>query len=87
MVDGPGLYTGPITMETDDMRQNNVTMQFPVRAPLLAGALALALTGCVATPYAQDKVTICHKNKKTLVLPQSAVSAHLGHGDVYGPCD
>jgi len=69
------------------MRHNNDTTTLRVRAVLLAGAAMLALAGCAATPYAQDKVTICHKNKKTLVLPQSAVSAHLGHGDVYGPCE
>jgi len=32
------------------------------------------------------KVAICHKGKNTLHLPQSAVNAHLGHGDVLGAC-
>jgi hypothetical protein len=29
---------------------------------------------------------ICHKGRKTLELPQSAVRAHLGHGDQRGAC-
>ena len=36
-----------------------------------------------------EKVLICHKPKKnahTLSLPQSAVPAHLAHGDTLGPC-
>jgi len=36
-----------------------------------------------------QKVLICHKPKKnahTLSLPQSAVPAHLAHGDTLGPC-
>jgi len=36
-----------------------------------------------------DKVLICHKPKKnphTLSLPQSAVPAHLAHGDTLGAC-
>ena len=35
------------------------------------------------------KVLVCHKPKKnahTLSLPQSAVPAHLAHGDTLGPC-
>lgn len=35
-------------------------------------------------------VTICHKPgtpaEKTMTLPQSALSGHLGHGDTLGPC-
>ena len=37
-----------------------------------------------------EKVLVCHKPDKkgghTLSLPQSAVPAHLGHGDTLGPC-
>lgn len=56
---------------------------------LVAAAGALILSACVAydTPYNEDKVTVCHKGKKTLVIPQSAVSAHVGHGDTMGPCE
>lgn len=31
-------------------------------------------------------VTLCHKGKKTMELPQSAAQAHLDHGDSLGPC-
>ena len=41
-------------------------------------------------PTEGEKVLVCHKpNKKgghTLSLPQSAVPAHLGHGDTLGAC-
>lgn len=33
-----------------------------------------------------DTVLICHKGKKTMELPRSAASAHIGHGDYYGRC-
>jgi hypothetical protein len=41
----------------------------------------------------EDKVTICHKppgntaNTQTLIIPMSAVQAHLDHGDALGFCD
>ncbi len=37
----------------------------------------------------QTKVTICHKpdgNPKTMTVPESAVGAHVGHGDAIGAC-
>jgi hypothetical protein len=40
-------------------------------------------------PTEGEKVLICHKpdkNAHTLSLPQSAIPAHLGHGDILGPC-
>ena len=41
-------------------------------------------------PSEGEKVLVCHKpngkNPHTLSLPQSAVPAHLGHGDTLGPC-
>lgn len=40
-------------------------------------------------PDGGEKVLVCHKpdkNAHTLSLPQSAVPAHLGHGDILGPC-
>ena len=33
-----------------------------------------------------DTVTVCHKGKKTMELPRSALDAHLGHGDRRGRC-
>ena len=40
-------------------------------------------------PTEGEKVLVCHKpdkNAHTLSLPQSAVPAHLGHGDILGTC-
>ena len=34
----------------------------------------------------QDRYVVCHKGKNTLTLPQSAVRAHLRHGDDFGSC-
>ena len=33
-----------------------------------------------------DKVDICHKDKKTISVSGNAISAHLKHGDVLGEC-
>ena len=33
-----------------------------------------------------DHQLVCHKGKKTLSLPPSAVDAHLNHGDRRGRC-
>jgi hypothetical protein len=33
-----------------------------------------------------EKVTICHKGKKTISVGASAVPAHLAHGDTLGAC-
>lgn len=35
---------------------------------------------------AGHKVTVCHKEKKTLTIDESALKAHLGHGDSEGAC-
>jgi hypothetical protein len=34
----------------------------------------------------QDKVTLCHKDKKTLTVGVPAQEAHLRHGDILGAC-
>jgi hypothetical protein len=34
----------------------------------------------------QERVLVCHKGKKTMELPASALSGHLNHGDYRGPC-
>jgi hypothetical protein len=34
----------------------------------------------------QQRVLVCHKGKKTMELPESALGGHLGHGDHRGPC-
>jgi hypothetical protein len=36
--------------------------------------------------YGEKKVTICHKEKKTLSVGEPALSAHLAHGDTLGAC-
>ena len=46
---------------------------------------AITLFASVATPKA-DKVTICHKGK-TIKVDESAVAAHLAHGDTLGACE
>jgi hypothetical protein len=37
-------------------------------------------------PEPEDKVTICHKGN-TIEVAESAVQAHLDHGDTLGPCE
>jgi len=34
----------------------------------------------------KEQITICHKGQQTKTLPESAISAHLGHGDTLGAC-
>ena len=58
------------------------------------GIIALALTAIIATQFVwatppdddgdHDKVAICHKGK-VIVVDESAVSAHIGHGDCLAP--
>jgi hypothetical protein len=53
--------------------------------------LLISCIGCAgglqeSTPKAGGKVAICHKGKKTIYVDESAVKAHLGHGDYMGPC-
>jgi|GEM_PF-1955085 hypothetical protein len=55
-------------------------------------AVALVLLGLVAgcvvvAPEQQDnKTPVCHKGKKTIYVGDSAVDAHLKHGDYVGVC-
>ena len=58
--------------------------------------LSLWLSACVSLDTASGKrggarasdgrVTICHKGKRTMRVPGSAVRAHLRHGDTRGRC-
>ena len=52
---------------------------------LLAGALMVGWS-FVATAQTPEKVTICHKGKKTIRIQASAVPGHLAHGDTLGAC-
>ncbi len=58
--------------------------------PLLLIALTSA---CAVVPFegygskaGGGTAVICHKGKKTMELPEEAVSAHLNHGDRRGGC-
>ena len=33
-----------------------------------------------------DKVTVCHKEKRTLTIGESSLEDHLAHGDSLGAC-
>ncbi|MDQ3642936.1 MAG: transmembrane protein 268 [Actinomycetota bacterium] len=70
-----------------------------VGGAIAAGAAVVALVpllpavGRQSPPVGQQsppRVTVCHKPgtpaQKTMTLPQPAVQAHLGHGDIPGPC-
>ena len=68
-------------------------MQNPImkmqKSTLIACALMLvlfALSGFGRDAFAAEKVTICHKGKKTASVAAPAVSAHRAHGDTLGAC-
>jgi hypothetical protein len=58
--------------------------------------LVISLVSLIATllyepaPASQEMVTLCHKPgtpaEQTLILPESAVPGHMGHGDTLGEC-
>lgn len=65
----------------------------PLRILILALALVPLTAWATYSPRGgghgkagADKVTVCHKGKKTLVIARPALQAHLGHGDTRGPC-
>jgi len=62
---------------------------------VLTLVLLVSIGGCAVAPggggkskgkAGGDTAVVCHKGKKTLELPGSAVQAHLDHGDKAGPC-
>lgn len=69
----------------DRLLRNHGSMKWP---PVAIWFVALIVSGCAVhgSPHGPENVAVCHKSKKTLVLPESAVEAHLGHGDTLGPC-
>lgn len=69
------------------MGQNNKVKR-AAGAILLGGAAAVMLPGCTGpqSAYRAEKVTVCHKGR-TLVIPENALTAHIGHGDKRGPCE
>ena len=75
------------------------TLAIRIGGAIAAGAAAVALVPLLpavsqqSPPVGQEsppRVTVCHKPgtpaQKTMTLPQPAVDAHLGHGDIPGPC-
>ena len=61
-----------------------------IKATIISGVM-LCCAGCavvsVGTPtQAGGKVAVCHKGKKTIYVDESAVDAHLAHGDYPGMC-
>jgi len=63
-----------------------VTFELMDWGGFLASSDLWLVTNCDVPP----QVAICHKPgtpaQKTLLVTQSAVPAHLGHGDTLGPC-
>jgi Prealbumin-like fold domain len=64
-----------------------------IAAMITSAVLLVALSGLVTPVLASEQqVTICHRppgdpqNVQTIAVGQSAVSAHLGHGDTLGAC-
>lgn len=54
---------------------------------VLIVAAFMVMLGLAGTAFTQvDRVTICHRGQRTLVVPAAAVAAHLAHGDFFGPC-
>jgi hypothetical protein len=70
-----------------------VSTQFDVPAGIEAGKskLEVVVNGIPSLPVTVNvNVAICHKPgtpaQKTLVIPDTALAGHLGHGDTRGPC-
>jgi len=58
---------------------------------LLVPLLAILLFITCKKDDAETKIQVCHKNQKegtshTITINESALPAHLAHGDVLGPC-
>jgi hypothetical protein len=79
------------------MRNSRKTSRIAAAAALAIGMLlafaALGGVGLAQTnggpggkQYGKNKVTLCHKGKKTIRVAQPAVKAHLKHGDTLGTC-
>jgi len=56
---------------------------------ILTVILAMLASSCAVVPVAGkggNSNLVCHKSKQTLELPESAVRAHINHGDYVGQC-
>jgi hypothetical protein len=82
-VDDALLATGPPRPRTPPQ---NILLFGDCTAGAGAHAEMTAYTFSQDVSPREDRVTICHKGI-TLAVAESAVSAHLRHGDTEGPCD
>lgn len=93
------LVTLPDNFQFDDRLVNGQAVLLeicftPQNAIKLVSITVIVVTPSVTPPPMPDqngKVLICHKpdnniGGKTMLLPRSALSGHLGHGDTLGAC-
>jgi len=67
-----------------------VKMPVPVGLVLATVVIgAPVLSGCASqdSAYGSQKVTVCHRGDKTLVIPAKVLAAHMAHGDTQGACE
>jgi hypothetical protein len=91
----------PPTIGMITLCHNGITLNIPenqVKDYIRQGARYGACTSNNTTPHpkppiktppggaSERMITICHKGRDTLTLPESAIPAHLKHGDQYGAC-
>lgn len=74
--------TGEVTHEEAGMNW--------IRTTIISGAM-ICCAGCATVtvgppPEPGGKVAVCHKGKKTIYVGESAVDAHLAHGNYVGRC-
>lgn len=55
-------------------------------AALGGGSIAHSALSSAQYQYGKNRVAICHKGKKTIMVAQPAVAAHLRHGDQLVTC-
>jgi len=56
---------------------------------ILTVVLTMLVSSCAVVPVTGkggNSNLVCHKDKQTLELPESAVRAHINHGDYVGQC-
>ncbi len=56
---------------------------------IITVVLTMLASSCAVVPVTGkggNSNLVCHKGKQTLELPESAVRAHINHGDYLGQC-